>query len=103
MEIYWGIVFAILVTVFAIMIFSKGKRKEYAVYQPNGDILHLWRNTKNFWFDWPGQMLYENEHGKRVIVGTHWYLRIVELSEGEWEKISADLQKKQEQEVQDNF
>lgn len=93
--IFWGVMIALIVFLFASIFFWKGKRKEYALYQPNGDVLHLYRRSQSFWFDWPGQMVYENEKGKRIIIGTHWYLRIQELEEGEWVKIAEAQQKKE--------
>ncbi len=100
MTIFWGIAIAIFVFFFLMVVFGKGKLKEYAVYQPNGEVLHLFRRAQNFWFDFPGQMVYQKENGKKVIIGTHWYLRIEELGAGDWGKIAEELKKRKEQETE---
>ena len=102
MFIFWGVVLAIIVFFFGMILFGRGKRKEFAVYQPNGEVLHLFRKAQNFWFDWPGQMLYEKENGKKVVIGSHWYLRIEELAPGEWATLDAEFKKKKEQEGECN-
>jgi hypothetical protein len=96
--VFWGIFLAIIIFFFCMVVFGRGKLKEFAVYQPDGEVLHVWRKAQNFWFDWPGQMVYQKENGKKVIIGSHWYLRIEELGAGEWDKIAEELKKKQEQE-----
>lgn len=102
MVLFWGIAIAIIVFFFCMIVFGRGKLKEFAVYQPNGEVLHLWRRSQSWWFEWGGQMIYQKDNtknGRKVIVGTHWYLRIEELAPGEWERLSAEIAKKKEQEA----
>jgi hypothetical protein len=97
MENYFGIVIIILVVaMFATILFSGRKLKEYAVYGVDGDILHLWRRQQNTWFEWGGNMVfYEDANGEiRTVIQSHWVKRYSELKDGEWEKLAKEISEK---------
>lgn len=92
-NVYAIIILVAVLVFFGIVLFSGRKLKEYAIWNIDGEVLHLWRKQQDWWFDWSGGMAFYERDGSRVIIEKHYVKRFKELKTGEWEKIEESLLK----------